>query len=1035
MPHGAYSNLLAKRACKTLALLSCCCFCILLFVSPTKPERLPVKTYTIADGLQRDNVYCIKQDSRGFLWFCTNEGISRFDGVGITNFTVADGLPNRFANDFLETKNGTIYIATGKGLARLNPHGLRGSKENPLFSSFLPDNPKAERIKTLYEDRNNQVWVGTSDGLYKLTETSGQIKFENVPLGEPLSSSGGAIAAPSPNTLSIYAILQDRHGTLWIGSYGGGLFRLSPDGNVRRYTGNDMLRDNKITDLIEDRNGRIWMSLRSDEKGGVCLLDAADAENPVRKCYTTKEGLGSNWIRDILETSDGQIWLATLPGLCRWQGEDSAPVCKTYTAKNGLCTDIFALAEDKDGNLWTSSPCGAQKIARYGFTTYKVPDGLDYEYRVNSVFENSAGELFVSTFRADNVIGRFDGDKFSLVKPRFPKYVDYHGWGWQQTVWQDSRGAWWIPTGYGVFRSPDNTSFEDLANAQLEKQEMGAKGEEVFRLFEDSRGDVWILTTGFANELKRWERSKNIWHDYTSQAGFSSTRVGSAFVEDRYGNIWIGATSDHKDSALIRYRPNGEFRLLTQAEGAPSGWIQDLFLDSRGQLWIASDNDGVWRLDDTESDKFEFVKFTTANGLTSNSTACVTEDEFGRIYIGTWHGIDRLTPDTGQVENFTTADGLPGGYVESAYRDRKNNLWFATERGLVKFVPEPVRQRKPPTILITGLRVNGEHQSVSILGETSIASLNLQSDQRQITVDFLGLGASLGEKLKYEYRFGDMDWTATDERTLNFANLSSGDYRFEVRTQTADRIYSQPATVTFHIAAPVWQRWWFIASIVALAAITTYAFYRYRLNKLLEIERTRTRIATDLHDDIGANLSKISLLSEVVKMQMTNGSEMNNRMLTTIAEVSRSSVDAMRDIVWAINPHRDSVLEMTRRMRQHAEETFVPKNVSVKFNTPEESNPLKLSMDVRRELFLIFKEAVNNAARHSKCEQIEIDFRIAGSEIFLQIKDNGHGFDFSTESQGNGLLNMKHRAEKLGGRFEIETESRHGTIIKIRIPN
>lgn len=1009
--------------------------CVFLLVSFSKAERLPVKTYTVADGLQRDNVYCIKQDSRGFLWFCTNEGISRFDGVGIINFTVADGLPNRIVEDFLETKNGTIYIATGKGLARLNPNGIR-NQESPLFTVLLPDNPKAEKIQTLYEDRNNQIWVGTSDGLYKLVDTDRQIKFENVPLGKPLKSSGGAIAAPSPNTLSIYAILQDRHGTLWIGSYGGGLFRMSPNGSVRRYTGDDALRDNKTTGLLEDRNGQLWMSLRSDEKGGVCLLDKEDAENPVRKCYTTKDGLGSNWIREMLETSDGQIWLATLPGLCRWQGGDTTPVCKTYTARNGLCDDIFSLAEDKDGNLWTSSPCGVQKIARYGFTAYRVPDGLDYEYRVNSIFENSAGELFVSTFRADNVIGRFDGDKFSLVKPRFPKYVDYHGWGWQQTVWQDSRGAWWIPTGYGVFRSPDNTSFENLANAPLEKQETGAKGEEIFRLFEDSRGDVWILTTGFANELKRWERAKKTWHDYTSQVGFSGTRVGSAFVEDNHGNIWIGATSDHNDSALIRYRPDGEFRVLTQAEGAPSGWIQDLFLDSRGRLWIASDNDGLWRLDDTESDNFEFVKYTSANGLTSNSTACLTEDEFGRIYIGTWHGIDRLTPDTGQVENFTTADGLPSGYVESAYRDRKNNLWFATERGLVKFVPEPVRQRKPPTILITGLRVNGEHQSVSALGETSIASLDLQPDQRQVTIDFLGLGASLGEKLKYEYRFGDMDWTVTNERTLNFANLSSGDYSFEVRTQTADRIYSQPATVTFRIAAPVWQRWWFIALGVLFVCGLVYTLYRYRVQRLLEMANMRTRIATDLHDDIGANLTRIALLSEVAKQQSQNGEEngAERSPLSSIARIARESVSSMSDIVWAINPERDHLIDLVRKMRQHADEVFTLREIQLKFNAPDAETNLKLGVTARRDLLLIFKEAVNNAARHSACTKVEIDFRVEDGRLSLMIADDGKGFAPSFDGQGQGLRSMRRRAESLGGTLTIDSQNEHGTTVRFVLP-
>ncbi len=134
------------------------CFALVLFLPfISLAQRLPIKTYTVADGLLRDNISRIRQDSCGFLWFCTGEGLSRFDGVGMTNFTTSDGLPNRIANDFLETKNGTIYIATGKGLARLNPHGLRGSKENPLFTAFLPDNPKAEKIQILYEDRNNQV--------------------------------------------------------------------------------------------------------------------------------------------------------------------------------------------------------------------------------------------------------------------------------------------------------------------------------------------------------------------------------------------------------------------------------------------------------------------------------------------------------------------------------------------------------------------------------------------------------------------------------------------------------------------------------------------------------------------------------------------------------------------------------------------------------------------------------------------------------------------------------------------------------------
>jgi len=1029
MPHHAISS----RLLNFLQIFPALVFlvgCVFLFVFLTPAERLPVKTYTVADGLLRDTVYRIRQDSRGFLWFCTNEGISRFDGAGMTNFTVADGLPDRLVNDFLETASGQIYIATRKGLARLNPHGLRGSTENPLFTNLLPENPKAENIQILYEDKKDRVWIGTSDGLYKLIETDGQIKFESIQLGKPLESSGGALSQPSPNTLPVSAILEDRRGTFWIGTFGGGLFRLSTDGNLHRYTNRDLLRDNKITDLIEDKSGQIWMSLRSDEKGGVCLLDAANSENPVVKCYTTDDGLGSNWVRDMLETRDGQIWLATIPGLCKWQGEDSQTVCKTYSAKNDLCDDMLALAEDKDGNLWTGSACGAKKIARYGFTTYNSLDGLDKD-DVNSIFENQTGELFVTTFpRNERIISRFDGEKFSALKVDLPKYIDYHGWGWQQTVWQDSRGAWWIPTGYALFRSPDNTSFEQLAHAPLEKVETGARGEEIFRLFEDSRGDVWIATHDTSGELFRWERAKNVWHDHSREAGFSGFRVGTALAEDKNGNVWIGATSDHNDSALVRYN-DGKFRVFTQAEGAPSGWIQDLFIDSKNRLWLASDNEGLWRLDQTDSENFDFTKYTTADGLTSNSTASVTEDEYGRIYVGTWHGIDRLTPETGQIENLTTADGLPASFVGSSFRDRKNNLWFATDKGLAKFVPEPKRERQPPNILITGLRVEGVPQSVSVLGETEIPSLDLGASQRQITIDFIGLGASLGEKLKYEYRFANSDWTATDERTLNFANLASGDYRLEIRAQTADRIYSQnPASVSFRIASPIWQRWWFLILSAAFVALIVYLIYKSRLQRLIELEKVRIRIATDLHDDIGANLTRISLLSEVARQKAENGS---GQMLSSIAEIARESVASMNDIVWAIAPEHDSLLDLTRRMRRHAEEVFSSREIDLDFNAPSSETDLTLSLSVRRDLLLIFKEAVNNAAKHSDCSRVSIDFACENSVLVLRIEDDGKGFDAETEFDGQGVRSMKRRAESLGGKLKIDSDGGKGTIVKFEM--
>ena len=402
----------------------------------------------------------------------------------------------------------------------------------------------------------------------------------------------------------------------------------------------------------------------------------------------------------------------------------------------------------------------------------------------------------------------------------------------------------------------------------------------------------------------------------------------------------------------------------------------------------------------------------------------------------TGRGLDRLDPQTGVVENFSTFDGLPDSTVEECYRDKQNVLWFGTNHGLARYVPQPTKPRQPPTLLITGLRVNDAPQSVSILGEPNIPLIDLDSSQRSVSIDFVGLGATLGEKLRYEYRLNDGSWTSTNERTLNFADLQSGSYTVGIRATTRDSISTaSPAKVSFSIASPIWQRWWFVLAALISAVALIYVIYRNRINKLLELERTRTRIATDLHDDIGSNLSKIALLSELVRMKLTNGSEENRKMLATIADVSRSTVASMRDIVWSINPQRDTVLEMTRKMREHAEEALVPRGVSVIFDTGESDMERGVSMDIRRELFLIFKEAVNNAARHSGCRNVDISLRAIGSRISMKISDDGRGFDLDQPTQSNGLTNMRARAERIGAEFSINSEQGIGTTISTLIGN
>jgi ligand-binding sensor domain-containing protein/signal transduction histidine kinase len=1018
-----------RRVKETVKFWRACSFvfglaCFLHICPPAQAEHLPIKTYTVADGLPRDSVQKIVQDTRGFLWFCTADGISRFDGYGFTNFTMRDGLPDRHVNDLLEASDGTIWIATDEGLARLNPKGLASSKEAPLFTIIRPDNPRAKKIFVLFEDKSGAIFAGTDDGLYKLT---GQDELEAIDLGKPL---------PNVNSLVVTSIIRDRRGALWVGTGGSGIFHLLPGGEIEQYTIQNGFPGNDVASLIEDRNGRIWVGMRPGIfNAGLCLLVAEpqDGQNIVERVFTTEDGLPSTWISALYQSKDDKLWVATTGGLCQWQGENGNSVCKTYTEKNGLCdTDVWAITEDKDNNLWVGSQCGVKKWARYGFTTYTEADGTGYSIS-NSFFENAQGEFFASfNTGTQRTISRFDGEKFELVKPNLPENIKYFGWGWKQTVLEDHTGEWWIPTGEGLYRFSKPARFEDLSSETPQKVENGGKSAQVFRIFEDSLNNLWVSTIEFPNELLHWDRNANIWHNITEELHLSPKLFFTTFVEDQEGNLWIGTGIDGNGSSLIRYH-DGQYRIFTEADGVPAGWIRDAFVDHAGRLWLADPTAGLLRLDDVNADQLDFVRYTPTEGLSSIGTSCITEDGFGRIYVGTGRGIDRLNPENGQVENFTTADGLPNSNVDIAYRDKKNSLWFGTSNGLARFDPEPERIRQSPNALITSVRVSGVAQNVSILGEAAIPALELNSDQRQVTVEFVGLGSSLGEKLKYEYRFGGSDWIPTAERTVNFANLDSGNYQFEVRSQTADRLYSGPATLAFRIAAPVWQRWWFIAGLLALAAFLIFVFYRYRLSRLLEVERIRTRIATDLHDDIGANLTKIAIMSEVAQRNMLAGTIGQDDLLPSIAEISRQSVSAMGDIVWAINPKKDSLDDLIFRMQRHARETLEQRDIQLEFSSPGGIRELRMTIASRRNIYLIFKEILHNIVRHSDAKNVNVTVEFIDTKLTMTVSDDGCGFDINADHDGIGLANIRKRAEELGGQLDIRSIDGDGTFFKLQV--
>jgi signal transduction histidine kinase len=421
----------------------------------------------------------------------------------------------------------------------------------------------------------------------------------------------------------------------------------------------------------------------------------------------------------------------------------------------------------------------------------------------------------------------------------------------------------------------------------------------------------------------------------------------------------------------------------------------------------------------------------------------VTEDRLGRIYLGTGRGIDRLDPVTGHIRFYTANEGTLLGDTNAALRDRDGALWFSfASGGLIRLAPEPESQPIPPPVLITGLRIAGDAHSISALGETELTAIQLGPDKSELQIDFVALDFSSGARLRYQYQLegAGNNWSElTEQRTVNFAHLAPGTYRFMVRAVNADGVMSEaPANFSFTILRPYWQRWWFIAAAIALTAAIAYLFYRYRMTRLLDIERVRTRIASDLHDDIGSNLSQIAIWSDVAQRQMSPAggrlidAPVDVKPLERIAAIARETASAMNDIVWAINPRRDYLSDLISRMRRLAGEAFDYRDIAWQFDAP--AVKLSINAETRREVLLIFKETINNIVRHADCARVMISLSIEGNRLCLRISDNGRGFDARDQTEGHGLSSLRQRAERLGALLEIESSPETGTTLELWLP-
>jgi len=726
---------------------------------------------------------------------------------------------------------------------------------------------------------------------------------------------------------------------------------------------------------------------------------------------------------------------------------------RSYGSRHGLSDyDITAVADDVGGNLWLgTSNAGIMKVSSHGLSFYGAQDGIQ---SVSAVFPDRAGNLcFRGVVLGDARTSVFEGGMVDVLRGRQTEYHSRLGcfdglrfdWFWPAGVvspgWvnegvtlQTRDGEWWMGTSEGLYRFPASDQLAQSVQARpvaVYTSKDGIAGVQIYRLFEDASGNVWIASVSEnVAGLARWERRSGTIRDYAHApdlAALTHDWPARAFAEDGAGTLWIGF-----DGEVVRF-VRGAFEVFTARDGLPPGAIKDIHVDQSGRLWLASAQSGLVGIDNPAAAHPAFVSYTTADGLSSENLEVITEDRDGYLYLGGGRGLDRFDPATRRVRQYGAADGLVPGNFRAAFRDRDGVLWFGTSAGLARLAP--AAEQPPaaaPLVLITGLRTAGVPRLVSALGEQDLSLPDLAPDENQVQIDFVALGFGSGDVLRYQYRLDSPSatWSAPDDRrTVTYAGLAPGRYRFEVRALNSDGDASaDPATVSFRVLAPLWRRWWFVSLVALALGSVLHRAYRYRLARAVELADMRTRIATDLHDDIGANLTRIVLLSEVARQTPDDGP------LAAVTRIARESVSSMSDIVWAINPNRESLLDLIRRMRRYAEEIFTLRDIELRFEAPDASEAVKLSVEVRRDLLLIFKEVVNNAARHSGCSRVAIAVRVEGRHVLLAVTDDGVGFDTSQDSDGQGLASMRRRAERLGATLEIAAAAGAGTSVKLGIP-
>lgn len=923
----------------------------------------------------------------------------------VRTFGQRDGMPVSDVRGLVQVADGPILVATARGVVGFDGYGLR-PVPLPGFESAV--------IDRLHEDQNGRVWVVSREREVGYLADERFVDLGRFPRLDP------------PNHLNLY---ETRDGAVWLAA-GDGVYRAGPGtrpaltyrpglGSVAR---GRTVRRNGVLVAGPPPSGAVPLDSLHLEPGAFMLVRGAlgerlhDALGPAQRRAMHAAGVQPTMRPFAVLRGDADTYwiiyaahLNTVSSLVHVRGDQ----WRVFGLREHLnFREIIFLLRDHEGSVWVGTDVGLVQLAPRKVYALRRDAPLGQVF-VAPVLQASDGALWVGTWGRG--LFRFEDDHVTHHFTAVDGLPDDR----VRALHQAQDGSMWVGTKGGLVQ---------IREGRIVRSEPLVRGE-VRGFAEDTAGRLWI---GTDIALASYTPSAGlILHD----ASFWDGRSIWAVHLDRAGTLWVGS-----EDGLFRIR-DGTREAIGPAHGMRSRFVAAIHEEADGTLWFSTYEDGLYRYQGGR-----FVAVTMAEGLHHDGIWRMLFDDGGGVWMSSDGGLARvdrarLHAVADAIERgeqpaalldplvFTEAEGMPSRESNRAspggWRLRDGRLVFNNIRGLV--VVDPVRALRappPPRTLIQGLAADG--RAVALGADAALAP-----GTRQVTVSFAALSFLAPQHNRYRYRIEGYDdaWIeAGTQPSVTVTGLPPGRYTFHVQGAGGTSPWGPPARLAFTIRPFAWETGWFHLAAVLLVAALLGALYRYRVGRLLAMERLRLRIASDLHDDVGSNLSSIALLSEMLG-DRPNLDPTGRRQLARINAAAEETVAALREIIWLVNPRHTTLPALVRKMRRVARDLLPGTAWTLDVATPLPDRPLDLAF--MRGVYLVYKEAVHNVAKHADARTVAIEVWAERGRFELRVRDDGRGFHLAAADEGTGLGSMARRAEALGGTLAVDSWPGEGTCVTL----